>query len=139
MVSQSEVWSGADLEPGTVAIVEWLSRVRGDLTGPIQLAIAQKSFPQNGALDLQLGLIIRVLVMAAAALAKVRAWRLHTFSGRLEDLGHYRAGETALLPGNGGVNLLTGKHKGQKHGLSIREVGQTVPPVDHLFNCKIHM
>ena len=78
MVSQGEIRAGADLQPCTVAIIKRLRGMRGDFASPIQFTVAQQGFPQDGALDFQLGLIVSVLIVAAAAFTKIRARRLYT-------------------------------------------------------------
>jgi hypothetical protein len=98
---------------------------------------------QNFSFELQLPLVGNMLVVASAALAKVRATSLDAIGRRLDPLRHRAAREPRLLLPDLGVNSFTGQHEWNKHGHAapVRaggSAGQTVAAVDQFFDGEKH-
>ena len=138
VIADGEIRRGAHFQSRAIAIAPWLAGMRDDLAFPLQLAIAQKRFFQNGALVFQLCGVARVLVMAAAACAKIRAWRRNPVGRRLEYLIDSGAGEAAFFLDDGGANFFRGQHKWRKDRLALRKPGKAIAAVHEFFDCQVH-
>src|SRR5205807_1099667 len=121
-----------------IAIAPWFAGVRDNLAFPLQLAIAQKRFFQDGALVFQLRRIASVLIVASAARAKIGAWRCNPVGRRLKYLIDGGAGKAAFFLDDRRAYFFRGQHKWREYRLPFREPGEAVTAVHEFFDCEIH-
>src|SRR5262249_20520372 len=119
MVADGKVRSAANLHAGAIAIVPRLSGVGDDIALPLQFAVTQQGLLENGALVSQLRRVSAMLIVAAAAAAKVRARWLHAVGGRLEHLVDGGAREAAFFLHDGGAHLLRRQYERKKYRLAL--------------------
>src|SRR5262249_23090601 len=137
--TDGKIRSPTYLHARAIAIVPWVRGMAFDILLPFELGVAQQSFPQDGALEVQLRRIAGVLIVASAAMGEVRTLRLDAMRRRLDYLLGDRAREAALLPRQRGRDLFPGKDKGQEDGFAVRQARQPLAAIHHFFNGQIHM
>src|SRR5690242_9674391 len=86
VIAEDKLSAGAQLHSCAIAVIPRFGGVRNNVLLPLEFSSAAKRLAQNGALDLQLVLIIGVLIVATAASCKVRALRLKAPFGSFKQL-----------------------------------------------------
>ena len=112
-----------------------------DVERQLQLGGAPQALAQNLFLDLELVVVAGMLVVAAAAAAKVWAGGLDAVRRRLDDGFNGRPGKSLLLFGKGSLDFFSAQDEGNEHGFAASAVvggqaGQAVAAIDQLFDCK---
>src|SRR5262249_61684342 len=105
---------------------------------PLEFAFTQKGLLENAPLVFQLRRVSAMLIVAAAAAAKVRARWLHAVGGRLEHLVDGGAREAAFFLHDGGAHLLRRQYERKKYRLALGKPGQTIAAIDELFDRQVH-
>ena len=103
---------------------------------------ALKSFAENLRFEFELALVGNVLVVAAAALLKIRAAGSDAVGGCVKELGEGGAGETGLFLVEFGLDFFAGENEGDEDGHAAAigaggSAGQTVAAIDQFFDGKM--
>ena len=104
-----------------------------------ELRRAFDCFAKNFCLDLDLMFVTRMLVLAAAAPAKIRAARLNPMERWFNDGFDCGAGESRFLLRDRGLDLFTAQHEGDENRFAASagvggQARKSVAAVDQLFN-----
>jgi hypothetical protein len=112
--------------------------VGDDFALPVKLAVAQQSLFQDGALVFQLRGVARMLIVAAAAGAKIRTrWSNPVWRG-FDYLINRGAGEAAFFLDDRRADFFRRQHKGRKDRLAFRKPGKAVAAIHEFFDCQVH-
>ena len=104
-----------------------------------QLRNASQILQQDFFLDLELMLVGRVLILAPAALPKMRARRHDAMRRGLQNLDRFSTIKTSFSFGENRLDLFPRQHKGEEYSLAAsaiirRQPSQAIASVDKLFN-----
>src|SRR5436305_11502155 len=138
VIADGEIRSGSYFHSRAIAIAPWFAGVRDDLAFPLQLAIAQQRFFQDGAFVLQLCGIACVLIEATSARAKVRAWRRNSVWRGLEYLIDTSSGKAAFFLDYCRAYFFRGQYKWREDRLPFRKPGKAIAAVHEFFDCQVH-
>src|SRR5438477_7178380 len=111
----------------------------GDVFCPGEFADSLQRLPQDCALDLELGRIPCLLVMATSTLPKIRTASVDSGLRWLQKLIERGPRKPSLFFQNGDIHLFTGQDKRDKHGFALWVAGQAVAAIDHFFDGQVHM
>src|ERR1039457_26773 len=130
-------------QPRPVAVVPRRRSMQPNLSFQLDFRNPLQRLAQNYSLELQLPLVRNVLVMASAALPKVRTASFDAIGRRLDQLRHQPAREARLFLPDLSLNPLPRQHKRHKHRhaapvRSGRRSRQPVTAVNQLFDGKKH-
>ena len=138
VIADGEIRRGAHFQPRAIAVAPRLAGMRDDLAFPLQLAIAQQRFFQDGAFVFQLRGIACMLIVAAAASAEIWAGRSNSVGRRLNDLVDGGAGEAALFLDDRRAHFFRRQHKWREDRLAFRKPGEAVAAIHEFFDCQVH-
>lgn len=121
-----------ECEPDAIAVSPGPRSQHGDFRGRANAAALER-LAQNGLFESELCRVVRVLILATAAHAKVRArWRDPFWCG-LDNLLRFSGCIAALVLDNPHAHSLARQRERHKHGLAFN-ARQKRPAVDRLFN-----
>ena len=126
-----------DVKLCAVAISPWIARDdRNAIFVDLDLCPAPQRFGQNSALQTELGRIIHVLIVAAAAFTKDGAERIHPIPGGLRHADQTCPLRVLFRCRWRHVHHLAWQHERSEDNLAIH-AAQTFATIHELFNCEI--
>ena len=142
-IAQFKLWFGAHTQARAIAIVPGWRGMQLEVGLERNLGDATEGFLKYGGFDLQLVLVGRVLVVAAAATQKIGTAGIDPRRRRTEHFVQAGSGELCLLLHQFGLYLLTFEHEWNEDGLPATalvwsQARQAVATVDEFFDCEVH-